>query len=104
MLAVSYEVAARFYQQRGFALIADTYLREARASYLNWGAHAKVRQLERQHPVLLREAVEAGRALGVSSEQLDLLAVVKASQTLSRVMDHAQASSARSTWARSTSC
>src|SRR5262249_9079447 len=48
--AVAYEVAARFYAARGFDKIAHTYLREARYCYLQWGATAKVRQLDDLYP------------------------------------------------------
>jgi predicted ATPase len=79
------ERASAFYGARGFRLIADAYLREARSCYARWGADGKVRQLDQDHPHL-REApgpdltaTFAGRA-----EQLDLLAVAKASQAISR--------------------
>jgi predicted ATPase/signal transduction histidine kinase len=85
--AVSYETAARFYRARGMALIADTYLREARDRYLRWGADGKARDLERQNPQLI-ESRPPGPSVTVAlpAEQLDLLSVVKASQTISGVM------------------
>ncbi len=46
------EMAARFYTQRGFERIANTYLRDARNCYLRWGADGKVRQLEQLYPHL----------------------------------------------------
>ena len=48
--AVACECAAQFYSGRGFARIANAYVRDARDSYLRWGADAKVRQLERLYP------------------------------------------------------
>jgi predicted ATPase/signal transduction histidine kinase/CheY-like chemotaxis protein len=84
VLALGYETAARFYRARGFLLIADTYLNRAGSSYRRWGADGKVRQLEQQYPALaLREAFGEGALLGVRAEQLDLLAVVTASQKIS---------------------
>ncbi|MDI1451516.1 ATP-binding sensor histidine kinase [Polyangium sp. 6x1] len=81
---ISWELAARFYRDRGFELIADTYFREARACYARWGADGKVRSLDRLHPHLLeRRPVAEATTLAVRVEQLDLLAVVKASQTIS---------------------
>ncbi|MGD8836274.1 MAG: serine/threonine-protein kinase PknK, partial [Desulfobacteraceae bacterium] len=50
--ALAAEVAARFYKAQGFEKIAETYHRDAHAGYARWGAHAKVRQLERLHPPL----------------------------------------------------
>ncbi len=82
--ALAYEVASRFYRARGLDLIADTYLREARACYVRWGADGKVRQLERLHPQLLEQRPFAPTAtFAARAEQLDLLSVVKASQTIS---------------------
>jgi predicted ATPase/signal transduction histidine kinase len=86
--ALAYELASRSYRARGRDLIADTYLREARACYLRWGADRKVEQLDERHPAL-REARPSGptTTLAVPSEQLDLLSVVKASQTISGEME-----------------
>jgi predicted ATPase/signal transduction histidine kinase/ActR/RegA family two-component response regulator len=84
VLALSYELAARFYRARGFALIADTYLNQAASGYRRWGADGKLRQLEQQFPSLaLRGAFAEGALHGVRAEQLDLLAVVTASQKIS---------------------
>jgi predicted ATPase/signal transduction histidine kinase/tRNA A-37 threonylcarbamoyl transferase component Bud32 len=85
--AVAYETAARFYRGRGFALIADGYLREARNRYVRWGAEGKVRDLDRRHPQLVEPKPSgAATTIAVPAEQLDLLSVVKASQTISGVM------------------
>ena len=86
--AIAYEAAARFYRARGLALFADAYLREARDRYLRWGADGKVRDLERRHPQLVeaRPLRRRRRPLALRAEQLDLLSVVKASQTISGVM------------------
>jgi predicted ATPase/signal transduction histidine kinase/tRNA A-37 threonylcarbamoyl transferase component Bud32 len=85
--AIAYEVAARFYRSRGLSLIADTYLREARDRYLRWGADGKVRDLERRRPHLVEPRPSSATAtLALEAEHLDLLSVVKASQTISGVM------------------
>src|SRR6185369_12268630 len=84
--AIAYEAAARFHRARGEALIADAYVREAHARYVRWGAEGKARQLCRAHPEL--ELQPAGPAAGaLRPEQLDRLSVIKASQTISSVMD-----------------
>jgi PAS domain S-box-containing protein len=75
--ALAHELAAAFYAARGFAAFADLYLREAHSAYARWGATAKLRQLEAAHPAL-RAAVPAA-----SGAQLDLLALMKASQAIS---------------------
>jgi predicted ATPase/signal transduction histidine kinase len=84
--AVAYEVAARFHRARGQGLIADAYVREAHVRYVRWGAEGKARQLRRAHPEL--ELQPAGPAtVALRPEQLDRLSVIKASQTISSVMD-----------------
>jgi predicted ATPase/signal transduction histidine kinase/tRNA A-37 threonylcarbamoyl transferase component Bud32 len=90
--ALAHELASRFYRTRGFDLVADAYLREARACYARWGADGKVKQLDQLHPQLMGQRL--GQRLGqqpiapmvsfaARTEQLDLLSVVKASQTIS---------------------
>ena len=84
--ALAHEVAARFYAARGFETIAQAYLRNARYCYLRWGAEGKVRQLEQLHPQLREEATHAAcrpLSFGAPVAQLDLGAVVKASQAVS---------------------
>ncbi|APR82363.1 Signal transduction histidine kinase CheA [Minicystis rosea] len=82
--AIAYETAARFYHTRGFELFADTYLREARDRYLRWGADGKVRALERIHPQLApQKHLAPATTMAMRAEQLDLLSVTKASQTIS---------------------
>jgi PAS domain S-box-containing protein len=86
--ALAHELAAKFYRARGYERFADLYLREARACYLRWGADGKVRELERLHPQLVeRRPFAPAATIAVRAEQLDLLAVVKASQTVSGEMD-----------------
>ncbi len=80
---VAHEVAARFYNARGVEAFANSNLREARACYLRWGAHGKVRQLDQLYPHL---AVTEGRRPAVIEsplQRLDVASVVKASQALS---------------------
>ncbi|MDC0676285.1 sensor histidine kinase [Sorangium atrum] len=82
--ALGYEIASRFYRMRGFDLIADTYLREARACYARWGADGKVKQIDQQNPRLWDARLLAQAAsFAARSEELDLLSVLKASQTIS---------------------
>jgi predicted ATPase/signal transduction histidine kinase/ActR/RegA family two-component response regulator len=83
ILALAYEAASAFYRARGFALIAETYLREARNAYRHWGAEGKVKQLEQRNASLASPRTTDGPLLDLGSEQLDLLAVVKASHVIS---------------------
>src|SRR6185503_16315240 len=57
---------------------------DAQAGYARWGADAKVRQIDRAHPQLRqRRAPHASTTLSVQAEQIDVLSVVKATQTIS---------------------
>ncbi|MGC1955782.1 MAG: GAF domain-containing protein, partial [Gammaproteobacteria bacterium] len=83
------ELAARFYAARGFATIAEAYLRKARSCYLGWGADGKVRQLDRTYPYLRQEqaALTSSSTTGTPVEFLDLGTVVKVSQAVSSEID-----------------
>ena len=83
--ALAYELAARFYAARGFDEFAHVYLRNARYSYLRWGADGKVRQLDEMYPQLGRDEPAAGptSTIGTSVEQLDLTTVIKLSHAIS---------------------
>jgi PAS domain S-box-containing protein len=85
--ALACETAARFYAARGFEVIARLLLERARDGYLRWGADGKVRQLETRYPWLAK-ADARGRTRETASpdQQLDVAAVVKASQALSGEM------------------
>jgi signal transduction histidine kinase/GAF domain-containing protein len=81
---IAHEAAARFYAARGFHTIADAYLENARSCYLRWGADAKVRQLDLDHPHLAPQTAPLGTSstIGAQIEQLDLATVVKVSQAV----------------------
>jgi len=86
--ALANEFAARFYATRGFEKIAHSYLRDARYSYLRWGADGKVRQLDGLFPQL-REAepcVGPTSTIATPVEHLDLDTVIKLSQAVSGEM------------------
>jgi PAS domain S-box-containing protein len=80
------ELAGRFHAARGFQTIAQAYLRNARYCYLRWGALGKVKQLDRLYPHLRDEQASSPfvATAGSAVEQLDLAAVIKASQAVSR--------------------
>jgi PAS domain S-box-containing protein len=80
---VAHEVAARFYNARGVEAFANINLREARACYLRWGAHGKVRQLDRLYPHLTDPEGERPAVIDSPLQHLDVASVVKASQALS---------------------
>ena len=82
------ELAARFYTARGFEMIANAYLREARSCYLRWGADGKVRQLEQFHSWLRQDehAPRPTSTIETPVEQLDLATMIAVSQALSGEM------------------
>jgi PAS domain S-box-containing protein len=83
--ALANELAARFYVARGLEKIAHAYLRDARYGYLRWGATGKVRQLDELYSYLSEERLPASTTstIGTPVRQLDVEAVIKASQALS---------------------
>ncbi|MDY6781486.1 MAG: AAA family ATPase [Cyanobacteriota bacterium] len=91
--ALAYELAAKFYLERGRERIAQTYMKEAHYTYTRWGAKAKVEDLEAKYSQLLPQssttksvtsATTTSRATtgSQSCELLDLGSVMKASQTI----------------------
>jgi PAS domain S-box-containing protein len=85
--ALARELAARFYAARGFDDIAGLYLVKARDGYVRWGADGKVRQLEARYPQLVMADPRGGKREATSpDQQLDVAAVMKASQALSSEM------------------
>ncbi|MBD2007172.1 MULTISPECIES: AAA family ATPase [Cyanophyceae] len=89
--AIANELAAKFYFDKGFDIIAKAYLMEARYGYTKWGATGKVKELNTNYPNLLYratgvKATSTTYSIATSSEDagvLDLNTVVKASQALS---------------------
>ena len=98
--ALSYELAAEFYLGHGMEKMAKTYMKEAHYRYQQWGALAKVRNLEIRYPQFLvpktastmstDAIISATQIVSTStkstSEWLDLNSVMKAAQTLSGEM------------------
>jgi PAS domain S-box-containing protein len=83
--AIACEAASRFYAARDHDEIAEMYLRNARRAYLQWGAKAKVRQLDGLYPAISEEnqPYAAASRIDAQVEHLDLATVVKVSQAIS---------------------
>jgi len=91
--ALAYEKAAEFYLSLERYEIAALYMTKAHYGYLRWGAKAKVKQLELNYPKLITKSAISNqidtKSLSISSSsstttnQLDLITVIKSSQTLS---------------------
>ena len=91
--ALANELAAKFYLALGRVRIASHYLRDAHYAYLQWGALAKVKDLETRHPQLLAQtrvgfSQTGGTMLPTSTSQgpsstFDFASVLHASQVIS---------------------
>jgi PAS domain S-box-containing protein len=92
--ALAYELAGRFYLNRGQEELAQHYLRNAAYAYDQWGALAKVTAMEEKYPFLLEQAEHAARSSTISTSSktsgtskgtrsIDFASVLKASQALS---------------------
>jgi len=91
--ALANELCGKFWLGRGQEKIAGVFLAEARACYAQWGAAAKVENLDRKHGSLLEERrnlprmrSEAGGPAG-DAEGLDVATAIKAAQAMAREID-----------------
>ena len=89
--ALANELAAKFYSEWGKTKVAQAYMFEAYYCYVQWGATAKVTDLETRYPQLFavtqptRKNTNTTVAMTTtgSGNHLDLTAVMKASQAIS---------------------
>lgn len=85
------ELAGRFYLMRDNRRLARYYLEDARLNCMDWGNHAKLRDLETRYPhVLSRRRGESGlrerdglHTIRQTGARLDYASVFKASQAIS---------------------
>ncbi len=99
--ALAGELAGRFYRKQGLDSIAYNYLVDSHYAYQRWGAVAKVNQLEETYPFLRSKKFTSNittstttkksisyaststyNSVHQSGNSLDILSVIKASQTL----------------------
>ncbi|HEY1755265.1 MAG TPA: sigma 54-interacting transcriptional regulator [Bryobacteraceae bacterium] len=84
---LAHELIAQYYLARDIETAGYFYLRNARNCYDRWGAFGKVKQLDECYPRLREErTTTASATTGQPVAQLDIEAVVKASQALSSEM------------------
>ncbi|GAK53765.1 multi-sensor signal transduction multi-kinase [Candidatus Moduliflexus flocculans] len=91
--ALANECAAKFWLRKKKAHLASVYLHNARACYQLWGARPKVAQLESTYPEIFLKSLSALRPFKTETssssrrvETLDLAALMKAAQTISKEM------------------
>ncbi len=87
--ALANELASRFYLAQNRYNLAKIYLNDARFCYIEWGATAKVHQLEQSHPDWFNKSNEEPIAITTTATTatdvniFDLRTVIKASQAIS---------------------
>lgn len=89
--ALGLERAARFHLSHGLVHTGSQLLQESMRAYELWGASGKVQELRRQHLFLRRAstvslaggATQHTQSTALSSDAVDMLAVLRASQALS---------------------
>jgi predicted ATPase/signal transduction histidine kinase/tRNA A-37 threonylcarbamoyl transferase component Bud32/ActR/RegA family two-component response regulator len=89
--ALAYELLAEFYAAHNMEKLVQTYIIEAHYHYKQWGATAKLTQLEQKYPqffvqsssIQQESVLSTSVTSTTSSKALDLNSVMKASQTLS---------------------
>jgi PAS domain S-box-containing protein len=81
--ALANELAGRFLLDRDLETAGYAHLRNARASYALWGADGKVAQLDQRHPRLTASEPHRSSTSSSTVQQLDVTAVVRASQAVS---------------------
>ncbi len=86
--AVAHEAAARFYAARGFGSFAEGHLRRGREAFAQWGADAKLGDLDQAFPDVASISIDdRGSASFTRLHELDLANVVKSSQAVSAETD-----------------
>ncbi|MES2898820.1 MAG: AAA family ATPase [Pseudomonadota bacterium] len=86
--ALACELAAAFQAGRGFARIALAYAGDALQAHARWGAHGKVRDLERRYPALAGSPERALHAAPAAAA-LDLEALLRTSQAVATASEAA---------------
>ena len=87
--ALANELAAKFFEERDYVVIARAYMTEARYAYLRWGCSAKVKDLDSRYSRLILRGTseetkkETTTSTTGDSEALDLATLMKASQAIS---------------------
>jgi predicted ATPase len=82
---LAHELAAGWYAAQAATTSVHAHRKAARSCYLRWGALGKVRQLDQRYPELSEEPPSLALAATIDApvEQLDVGAVIKASQAVS---------------------
>ncbi len=82
-VALSCELAARFWLERELATVADAYAQKARDAWAPWGALGKVKHLDALWPHLASSPTSEETVTDTESTRIDALTLVKAQQAIS---------------------
>lgn len=67
--ALANELAAKFYLSNGMLKIASTYMMDACSGYEKWGAHAKVKELQKDYYEILEERIVNEKEINKSDDE-----------------------------------
>ena len=81
--AIAAERAADFFYSRKMERIARMYMEHAFKCYFNWGAHGRTVQLSHKYPFLNAHMLRATTEEEFSTQNPDLIALIKTSQAIS---------------------
>lgn len=83
--AICYELASAFYKDLPNETLTHSFIKNAYDCYSKWGFSSKLKQLEKLYPFLKKHKIgsEGFSLEGLPVEQLDLIAIIKASQAIS---------------------
>lgn len=92
--ALANELAAKFHFARNRNGVAATYLRQSWRSYKQWGANAKLNDLQRKYPQLVERnepgSLNTSLTKSISSLTFDLHALMKALKDIAQEKTHSQ--------------
>ena len=86
---LAHELASRCHQALDLTVSTRTHLRKARDAWRQWGAHGLAEQVEARHPFLQEKPFGARSSVELpgGQQQLDMLAITRACQALSRELE-----------------
>jgi len=86
---LAHELASRCHQALDLTVSTRTHLRKARDAWRQWGAHGLAEQVEARHPFLQEKPFSARSSVELpgGQQQLDMMAITRACQALSRELE-----------------
>ncbi|BCG59796.1 diguanylate cyclase [Paenibacillus sp. URB8-2] len=87
--ALTYELAAKFYNNRNFKEFASYLFRQSLYYYSVWGAKGKIKHINEQYTDIVKHKQEfsLGRSVTDTTESIDLNSILLASQAISKEID-----------------